>query len=396
MLGMMAGCAASKSASEAASAASSAAAVSASEPAASASASTGSSFIDVDSKEEYSNPDAPTYKIGFSYYSFTDKLGAQFKKVLEYTAKQFGCEMIFQEWPTVDTEGIVEANENLIEAGCDGIVTGFVTPATIDACEKANIPYVQACGVITDAQLLETAMKTKTYVGSISEDDYQAGYDLVQGLYDSGVRKMAYVAATPGTSSAHDNRVRGIEQFLKDHTDMQLVTNYRSSNMSEMADGVRQIWTAYPEIEGIASTGVGEPVISAIYADGLQSKIKFACVDILEDTDVYLNDGTMVWTAGGQYPTMQIAFTLLYNFLSGHDMITDKSEFLYRNFMYIRTPEDYENYGKYMEGEIPAYSGNELKKLCVVYNPDATLDMVKEYDKAYSIQDVVERHKDLY
>ena len=34
--------------------------------------------------------------------------------------------------------------------------------------------------------------------------------------------------------------------------------------------------------------------------------------------------------------------------------------------MYIKSAEDYENYMKYMEGSIPAYTGDEIKDLCAV------------------------------
>lgn len=339
--------------------------------------------------------DKPSYKIGFSYYTFSDSLGSAFKRVLEYTAKELNCEMLFLEWPTTSIEGAVEANENLVEAGCDGIITGFVTPAVLDACEKANVPFIMTCGIINDESLLEKCVASNTFVGMISEDDYKAGYDMLQGLYDDGARNIAYLANAPGSSTAHDNRVRGMEKFLEEHPDMNLVSSFRGDG-SEQANAARQIWTAYPEIDGIAVTGNNGAIIAAIYADGLQDRIKFAGVDIQENTDVYLEDGTMSWVAGGQFPTMQISFTLLYNYLTGNQMIQDKAQPLYRPFMYISSPEEYQDYVTYMEGDVPAYTGDELRALCTVFNPDANLKTIEDYNNNYSIQDLVERHKDLY
>jgi hypothetical protein len=64
--------------------------------------------------------------------------------------------------------------------------------------------------------------------------------------------------------------------------------------------------------------------------------------------------------------------------------------------MSIQSPEEFDQYLKYVDGDIPPYSGDEIKALIKKFNPDASLDLYEQYGKAYSIQDVVERHKDLF
>jgi ribose transport system substrate-binding protein len=344
---------------------------------------------------KYDGVEGEKFKIGFTYTSFSEQLGGMFKKVIQYSADQFGCETVFVEWPTLDMEGAMEAHESLIESGCDGIISVILTPGMLESAEKAGIKVVQGGNILSDPDMIATAKASEYYVGAVAEDDYQAGYDMAKGLYESGSRNIAIVAPQPGMATSHDNRVRGVEDFVNEQSDLNLVISIRDSDEGGRLNSFRQAVTAYPDMDGAAVTMNDGEILGAVYADGLQEKIKVATVDIQEGTDQYLEDGTLAWIAGGQYPTMQIAFTMLYNSLTGHDVITDSSDFLFRNFMYITSAEEYADFQKYMEGNVPAYSGDELKDLCVSYNPDATLDLLKQYNKSYSLQDVVDRHKDL-
>ena len=348
--------------------------------------------FEVNEEDKYADVDAPKYKIGVSYYTFADQLGGQFKKVLEYTAAEYGCEVVFMEWAAVDVESAVEANENLIEAGCDGIIATMLTPSIVEACEQAGVTLVQSCNIVSDPEMLKLVEASAQYIGAVSNDELQAGYDMAQGIYDGGARNIVYVAPTAGTASSHDDRVRGVEKFAEEHEDFVIVSNYRGN---EQVDGFRQLMAAYPEVDGVIQTGNNGAVIAAIYSDGLQDQLKFAAIDIQEGTDQYLEDGVCVWIAGGQAPNMQMAFVMLYNALNGNNLIENNTDFLLRPYMYVTNTDEYNAYMTYMEGDIPAYTGNELKDLTVAYNPEATLDMMTALNDSYSLQDVVDRHQHL-
>ena len=52
-----------------------------------------------------------------------------------------------------------------------------------------------------------------------------------------------------------------------------------------------------------------------------------------------------------------------------------------------------------MEGSIPAYTGDELKDLCAVYNAEATDEelgaLLQSYCDNYTMEDLLERHGNL-
>lgn len=109
-----------------------------------------------------------------------------------------------------------------------------------------------------------------------------------------------------------------------------------------------------------------------------------------------MESGDLAWIAGGQYPTTGIAFSALYNAIVGTPVIEDNTKTVFRPFMTIQSPEEFDQYIKYVDGDVPPYTGEEIKALIKKFNPEASIKLYEQYNEAYSIEDVVERHKDLF
>lgn len=324
-------------------------------------------------KSKYADvTDAPTFKIGFTHTPPSDTLSAAYHRVLDYTAAEFGCEMMY------------------------GEIIIYCTGATVEYFDSKGIYWASVCSEIIDQDIIQMACASDYYCGNICEVDEQAGYDMAQGMYDAGCRYIAYLAPTAGMNTCHDERVRGIERFLDDHPDVELATSWRGS---PFATGVQEVLAAYPDIDGLMSTGGDTAIPAAIYAAGMEKTCKYACVDIQEGVYDQLKDGVCVWVAGGQYPTAQLGFALVYNGLTGHKIMPDLATTMHRPYMYIKSAEDYENYMKYMEGSIPAYTGDEIKDLCAVYNKEASDEklgeLLQSYCDNYTMEDLLKRHGDL-
>ena len=347
--------------------------------------STGEEYVATVQSKYADVTDAPTFKIGFTHTPPSDTLSAAYHRVLDYTAAEFGCEMVYGEVTSGDLSEWQAAYENLGQAGCDGEIIIYCTGATVEYFDSKGIYWASVCSEIVDEDIIQMACASEYYCGNICEVDEQAGYDMAQGMYDAGCR---YVC--------HDERVRGIDRFLDEHPDMELATSWRGS---PFATGVQEVLAAYPDIDGLMSTGGDTAIPAAIYAAGMDKTCKYACVDIQEGVYDQLKDGMCVWVAGGQYPTAQLGFALVYNGLTGHKIMPDLSTTMHRPYMYIKSAEDYENYIKYMEGSIPAYTGDELKDLCAVYNAEATDEelgaLLQSYCDNYTMEDLLERHGNL-
>ena len=175
---------------------------------------------------------------------------------------------------------------------------------------------------------------------------------------------------------------------------MEIVTVY-TGQPSSFADGTEQILASYGgKIDGLASVMANAAIPSSIFTYGLSDQIKYAGVDIQEGTDELLESGTMSYVAGGAFPNAEIAVAMVYNYLTGYKIWPDKED-ITRPLVELKSVEDYENYMKYFEGDIPCYSGDELKTIVGEFNPDVTIDDVKAFALDSDIDSVAERHKDL-
>lgn len=338
----------------------------------------------------------PEYKIGVLLWGYTDILGASVKRNLEYVGKEFNCEMIFAEGGTGGAEAYIAATENLIQSGCDGIVSLLGYAGQIEACDKAGVYFAMMLNEIADEETLAQAAESEYFVGMVTENDYQCGEAMVDDLYEQGCRNIVYISMAPGVAN-HDNRVRGIEAAIEKYDDLKLLADYRGT---EQAEALQSFAANYPEMDGVIVTGGAaggtETIYQVMQSEGLTDRgVKLATIDIGEGTGERLEAGDLSWIAGGQFPTTGIAFTLVYNALNGDKILEDTTKTLYRNFMVIQSKEEYDQYVKYVEGPIPPYSGDELKALIKKFNPDASEELYNKYAEEYTIEDVVERHKDL-
>ncbi len=335
------------------------------------------------------------FKVGFAYLPPTDALSASFRKALEYAASELGCEMVYAEITTGTDEETLACYENLIQAGCQGVIC-ISTPAS--AVELFNQNGVYFCGAameIADENIKQMCIDSPYFCGNICEFEYLNGYSMAEALYNAGSKNIAYIAPAPGWK-AQDDRVRGIEDFIEEHSDLTLVVGSRG-DASDYGEATEQILISYPELDGIICTSNNPSVTAAIYASGRQDSVKYATCDLSDDTREQLEEGLMVYVSGGQSSSMELAFAMLYNGLTGTGNIIPKEDFVVnRGYIVLNNAEDYDNYVKYIESGEPVYSGEELKQLCGVYNPEATMeelyDLLVQYCTDFSLEDVIARH----
>ena len=65
-------------------------------------------------------------------------------------------------------------------------------------------------------------------------------------------------------------------------------------------------------------------------------------------------------------------------------------------YMQFGSVDDVADYAVYVEGDTPSWTEDEIKEnLLISANPDLTPEDVIEYIQGYSIQSLVERHKDI-
>ncbi len=130
--------------------------------------------------------------------------------------------------------------------------------------------------------------------------------------------------------------------------------------------------------------------------EGLVGKVKLVTIDISSESGTYFENGTLVWSCGGQYGTAMIGFAILYNYLAdGTRIIEDTTLTMPRSYIYLYSFEDYEQYVGLVDGAVPVYVADELRELIHYYNEDVTAQTFAEVNRSYSLADIQARHADL-
>ncbi len=337
--------------------------------------------------------DLPIYKIGLAYPQFTDTLGGQMKKAMEYLATKFNIEFVFIE--TGVGNDSLAAIESALQSELDGLIMVTVTPAILDAAKKAgNVPVVMIQSEPTNEDVAKELAAYDNFLGSVCENDYQVGWKALEALYGAGSRNFAIAGLTKGLSKTHDQRAQAAIDFIASKSDAKLLADDYS--MGLWPDAVTAFSASFPEMDGLFVTGGMESVYQVMRTEGLTGTVKYATIDIQASTGDYFQSGDLAWIAGGQYGTTMVGFALLYNYLAdGTRIIPETTKTFYRPFLELNNYDEFTTYVKYVDGDIPVYTVEEIAGMIHKFNPDANLASIQTMSDAYSIQDIQTRHAGL-
>lgn len=344
-----------------------------------------------DPAEVVTDKELPAKKILVIYAQFTDKLGSQFKASLEYLAGPLNIEFVFLETGFGGDEALTAIQAALMNDydGCIGI---GADEATIKLFNDAKVPYI-IHSARPAQDLVPIVSNYEYYLGAVVVDDYMAAYNMADSLYQQGCRNVGWFGLNHGLSPQHDQRTAGFLAGVAAHEDMNLINETYDYNAT---DAIAIAAATYPELDGYGCTFLNEATYNLLETEGLVDQIKIAGIDISESTGKYFETGTLAYIAAGNYVTMQISFAVLYNYLlDGTKMIPDSSENIQINNIDIRTSEEFKNYIKYLDSGVPAFTPQEILDMTHYQNPEMDAAAMEAIAKAYTLEDVMNRHADL-
>lgn len=329
----------------------------------------------------------PTFTIGFSWMSSSDLLWAMYERSVRYACDVLHCKLQFVEWDLSSPTFGADAIENLCQSGVDGIIAGVLDGASIDACIKYNVPFVGCLNQLNE-EMLAVSTASGVFCGNVIDDDYLSCYNSVEALYNAGCRNIAYLAPQPGTVQA-DVRFSGVNDAIAAHPDMNVVANFRYSttNQDEAFSALEQMIAAYPELDGVVLTN-GLDITNVVYNTGAQDYVKFATTDLCQSYVDLFRDGCLVYVATDQFPTEVIAFTLLYNKLTGHEILSDPSQQVVRKFLEVRNYDEMATMWNASLLNVFPYTAEQVLDLCVEFNPDANEALYEQYKEDYTIENI--------
>lgn len=252
------------------------------------------------------------------------------------------------------------------------------------ACEPAS----------ADLQKTLTDNYYDNYLGCVVLDDYNVMVEGVKALYDAGCRNVMWNGVPLGLSGAHDQRTFGFEDTVASYPDMKIITeNYDTSTW---ADAIATTAATHPELDGVGCAALTEAIYNTVVSEGLTDSIKIAGIDISEGTGAAFEAGYLVFIAGGNYTNLQVAFANLYNYLLDGTRIIPDCGVLRWKTIDIHNIDEYNDFIKYVDSSIPAYTADEIMQMVHYFNPDITPESFAAEKDNFTLESIKERHAALF
>lgn len=193
-----------------------------------------------------------------------------------------------------------------------------------------------------------------------------------------------------------DARDRGFEKACEEFG-INRISEVRNNTLTaeETTKAVENFIASFPELDGIfvigGSNTILEGVIQALALHEKTGKVKVACIDFVSGLDKYIEEGSIDAISGGHFVDPLFSYMLMVNKLAGTPL-SETCETVNLNFVNLESVEDAVNYYTYVEGDTFPYNEEEIRSMVKYFNPDMTIDKLREIADAYSVDDVVERH----
>lgn len=329
----------------------------------------------------------PAHKLGFICWSYNGALEQSYKKTMERLGEELNFEVDFVE--ASSNEDVLAAVENLVENGCEGVLATAAPPTIMELCNRSQTYFVQYSNNV-DEETCQEFEKSEYWLGYITDNDELGGYNGVKAMYDQGCRHIGLMAPPAGMQTNHDNRYAGMLRAAQE-----LGMDYYEYRGVDFIGAIQNFCTLYPEIDSIfcttAASGLLDGFIQTIDSYGMTGQIKVGTFDIPDNAEIYLEEGSYCFAAGGQFPDAELCVALMLNALNGQKL-GDGPVYAASAFVEVKSAEDLENYKTYVAGEELPYSAEEIGSLILAINPEASVEDLTAYAESYSIQSVMERH----
>lgn len=334
-------------------------------------------------------------KIGVIFYSKDDALGQSVVSVVDYAAEVLGNVEV--EWNICGTEPTdqIAAAENLIAAGCDGIMSipmsDTVSYKTAQACESAGIKVAYCFRDIHDEAMREEVEAMECYVGQCQEDEAGTAKAMVEYMVEQGYGKFGIGYVNPAHALIQRNV--GVDEGLAE-TGAEKLAEYTipdAMDPQQHVSAINNFASAYPNMDAViltsTSQGGGEAVYNAVLSSGKDMKI--AAFDTFDGMMDGFEKDVIKCIVGGMYPDALFTFMALYNAVDGNPL-SDEPIHLSQGYLLIRNAEECEVYDTYVaDPDYRIYNEEAIKSMAVRYNEELTLESFQALQADFSMDYVL-------
>jgi ABC-type sugar transport system substrate-binding protein len=337
----------------------------------------------------------PRYKIGVVLYTLSNQWAKNIMRALDYLGEEFNCEMFYVEASSPDV--YISTFENLCASGVNGILTlhtGTMTQQLMSICEKNKVYLSISTNDVSVDQGFEEFSKSEYFCGYIYENDYEIGYDIAKDMLAKGAKTFALHSLPMGIAAQMDDRFNGAYDAIIEGGG-KVLGEGRSFAKGEAA---QNLLSQFPDVDAIFSTVAAvESVLQPVAVAGRTGDLLLNTFDATDGTLEALQDNAIQYAVEGFNVDSMFAFVLLYNSLRGTPLkpADGSAPAMKMNYVVAKSAQEYEDVTKYLFGDIPAYTSDELKQYMKVFNPDATFEAAKAELESFTLESAKNRHKDI-
>jgi ribose transport system substrate-binding protein len=350
----------------------------------------------VEKVEKVEKAEGP-YLFGVSIWSDSGPLSKKVISNLRYAAGVLGAEV------EVAVDGFKPDNqvsniENLIARGCDAVMicncTDAVVPKIVKLTDEAGVPLALYFRKINDPEIKKYAESSPYFIGNVHEDEVAVGYNLGSALADKGCRNAVIINYNKGDTTA-ENRYKGYKKAFAEKGIALLGEQWDVLDAEPAANAVESFIAAFPELDAIAVGGGGggplSGTIRAVKNHNKIGRIRITASDFGPDIAESLKNKEVAAMSGGHWTDPFFTFMLLYNYVDGTPL-SKKVETITMQPIYLTSVSEAQEYIKWCMDQ-PPYNDEEIKNMTVRHNSSFTLSDLRKIAAAYSLQDVIKRHK---
>ena len=223
---------------------------------------------------------------------------------------------------------------------------------------------------------------------------------MAKAMIDKGASNVALIASQHGDLT-YETRAAGYRAAFEE-AGVKIVTEEWDVAVDDCTNVATNILTAFPEVDGFALTGAKFAPYVIAAEENLKTGYKaMAGIDFDNTLEKMLNEGSITAIGGGHHSDPLFALLMVYNAINGAYNEADFPLDVENNLIFIESLEDYSNYNKYVIGynedfyNRQTFTMDEIRDLAITFNPNTTIEDIRNAASSMSIQDVMTRHAEL-
>ena len=329
------------------------------------------------------------YKIGYNYFGPGSYALTTLANNTDYVVKCFGSDTQSTS-DDFQVDKIVQDIENMISAGCDGLVIWLpadnLYQTVINMCNEKKVPFVFSDKVPSDPAIIEACQNSEYFAGAVGPANAEYGSLIAQYALDKGYKSCIISTGAQGDPT-DTPRIDAFTQTFEAGGGKveQVVYTDSQDNIQPFTENAL---VAYPNVDFVYGTGsdMGIGSADAIMNQGLSATVLTSGLDTAILGYLVDENNPVEFVNGDYWISGLMATVALMNYLDGHPLKDASGNIVFIDDImpFQITPDTYDQFvATFINSN--CYSAAEIQAMNGLYNPDFNYDAFRKVIDNYSL-----------